>query len=788
MYNILMEYKKIEKYLIWVVKASLYVVVFAPVIIASQYFFPVIFPKAVFIRLLVELMFVAYIPLIIIAPQYRPKYSIIYVTLIVFAIIVFITSLTGVNFSYSFWGNYERMDGVFSWMHYWALLVIAASVLKQKKDWLILFGFSILAATLVSTYGFFQRVGIQSFLGITIFETGSNRITGTIGNPAFLGVYLSFHLLFLMIFIVAKSISVKLRVLAGLFFAVILYAFILTGVRGAFLGLIAGVAFFTVGYLFWVQSGYKWIKHGLLISAAVLLVLMSTLFAFRQEPWVKNNQIFGRFFNIRLSDSTVQTRIISWEGALKGTSEFFWLGTGPQKFDVVFNKYFDPRFYSLVGSETWWDRAHNMIIEAFVTMGIFGLLSYLSVGLALLYVSYRMGKDSKHVRIESLLIMAFLIGYLIQNLFVFDSISSYLMIAVLVGYVVARSAEIEFAAEARFFDKIKLKSKYLWTSIFGFSKKVSAQYWWIGLVAALLGVGPIAYAHNAKLITHNKLILNQLARGNKLSLTQSLNAYREIFATSSFDEREAGIKLAQYMGSYALGNQMTIDELKQSFGYVIKTLDGIVDRNPKDVRLIMSYGNSVNVYGELLRQAKDEKAESVLRKAESMLLDAVELGPARQQVFYSLANTYLILGNEEKAISVLKDAIQIHKETAAPHWILSLIYIRTSQANEAVAEARRALDLNYVFNSEQEAQPMAQLLLENEDLDLLLRLYERVAGTVANGSAQAKYAALLAQLGFKEEAVKAARIVLDHDPSLLEDVNEFIKKVESGEEADFMGN
>src|SRR3990167_1737753 len=133
----------IEKILLRTVKGGIYAALLAPLLLSADYFFPAIFPKAVYIRLLVEIALIAYVPLAWAAPKYRPQKHIIFLALAVFAAVVFLSSLAGVNFSFSFWGNYERMDGIFSWLHFWVLLVMAASIFQEKKEWQKLFSLSI---------------------------------------------------------------------------------------------------------------------------------------------------------------------------------------------------------------------------------------------------------------------------------------------------------------------------------------------------------------------------------------------------------------------------------------------------------------------------------------------------------------------------------------------------------------------------------------------------------------------------------------------------------------------
>jgi tetratricopeptide (TPR) repeat protein len=314
-------------------------------------------------------------------------------------------------------------------------------------------------------------------------------------------------------------------------------------------------------------------------------------------------------------------------------------------------------------------------------------------------------------------------------------------------------------------------------------------YWIPGLVVSLLVVVPIGYVYNVKLIYHNRLFLDTIARPGQ-TLQGTLNNFRDVLEISDFDKREVAIKLGQFIGQHALSTSMSVDELQRSYRFVMNTMEEAIREKPKDVRLILSYGNTMNVYGETIREHDKDESERVLRKAENALKEAIELGPRRQQVFHSLANTYLIQGHGDKAVQVLKDAISVHEDSPTSHWILAVVYIRIDEKQLALASAESALNKGYKITTEQEMVPILELYIELKEYEKLIRIYRNVAGEQSTDSdyarIKAKEAAIHAQLGNKEEAIKAANEVRRTDPSLYGEVNDFINTVEAGGEADFV--
>ena len=201
----------------------------------------------------------------------------------------------------------------------------------------------------------------------------------------------------------------------------------------------------------------------------------------------------------------------------------------------------------------------------------------------------------------------------------------------------------------------------------------------------------------------------------------------------------------------------------------------------------MSYGNTLNVYGELIKQQDNTTAMRVLQKSEKILSEAAQLGAARQQVFHSLANTYLIMGDGDRGINTLVETTKLHPDNPITFWLLAFAYVQFGEPELGIQAADQALDNNYIFANEREAQPVASALVQLGDYERLLRLYKKVAQDVQSGSSYAKVAATLAQMDRKEEALEVAEEVVRINPDLKPDVDDFIEKVKSGENYNFVG-
>src|SRR3989304_6041643 len=106
--------KEILKYSIW---AGIYAVLFIPFIVANDMFFPYITGKAFTFRIIVEIILGLWLILIIKDKEFRPKWSWVLGSVLIFTFILFLADVNAVAPFKAFWSNYERMEGWVTFVH-----------------------------------------------------------------------------------------------------------------------------------------------------------------------------------------------------------------------------------------------------------------------------------------------------------------------------------------------------------------------------------------------------------------------------------------------------------------------------------------------------------------------------------------------------------------------------------------------------------------------------------------------------------------------------------------------
>lgn len=448
---------------------------FMPLVVTTSTLFPYVVGKAIFSRVVIEIAVILWLPLIIMSKEHRPAKSALVAAFVIYLAVSIISSMTGVSMNSSFWSTYERMQGLLDLSHWIIFMLIVVSVFKSFFHWKILLSCNLLVSVIVCSMGIIEYLGFSSILPNFISKPGAGRVESTLGNSAYLGTYCLVNT-----FVAAALLSLNTRklfvrnsyhqkdsrnrpgrrrggsgkskterivrqknllVLASTIFwttAILLNITVLslTGTRGAMIGLGASLIFASIVYSF---SGKNLlVKKGSLILIALAMLAAIAFFSYRDSEFVRSNvqssSLAGRFVQLDMNDASVVSRWHTWRAGLRASLDKPVFGWGPENFLVAWGRYFDEP----EEIQERFDQAHNKIIEELTTKGIVGLLSYLSIwGLATFYLVKVLKKGIATGFIIA--VSSALFAYFVQNLFLFDTLTTYSQFIILISLVVCMS-------------------------------------------------------------------------------------------------------------------------------------------------------------------------------------------------------------------------------------------------------------------------------------------------------------------------------------------------------------
>lgn len=724
----------LEKNCLRIIRWGIYASLFTPLVINLHFFFPFVAPKTIFFRIVVEIIFAAYLFLLAADfKKYRPRINVLTLALVLFLAVFVLSSLLGVNIGRSFWSTFERMTGIWTQLHLFAFFLILSSVFKKREDWEKILGGSIVVGVILSIY-------------ILLSDEASSRGGGTIGNTSFMAAYLLFDVFFALILFLAKR--GRWQIFAGLSLAVMLPVLFTSSARGAIVSFLVSLFLLLLGaFLF---SGKKKLKMTAW-TAIIILVLSGSVLAVLQPSFAKD-RVDGTL-------AAMESRFVVWEKGWEGFKEKPVLGWGPENFIVVFSKNFNPcMFLPECGGEIWFDRTHNIVLDTLVATGLIGLISYLAVFLAAVYSLFRVLSkitDRKNIFIP-LGLMALLFAYFFQNLLVFDMINTYLVFFLTLAFINFLTKEQAETGSAE-------------------TKKVNPI---LGALIVLLTVfalwqGNIKPAQSGY-YTVSMMGANNIAEfqiGFKAALSSWMEKYeiREYYAQKITKAVYQSEVPEEYRADFQAALDLGESEMEKS----------LID-NALDFRPHLFAGQLYLAAYRFSGNAED------LARADQILNKAIALSPTNEQGYWYLAEVRLAQSRTEEAISLLKTASDLDPRVGVSHWYLVVTYKLIGQYELALDELAKAELVGYNWKEDQSKIETVIAIYQalgqdpsavNNDQNLIELYLKTLENNPEDYRAWAGLAASYANGGQYDKAREAAQKVVEISPDLAPQIETFLSEL-----------
>lgn len=638
---------------------------FVPLIMSPKYFiFPFIVPKIIIFRMIVLLLVGCYLLLAAADwERYRPRLTPITIGVLLFITSFGISTFAGVDWYRSFWDNHERMLGFFTVFHYVLYYLIVTALVRSWQNWQWLLRVFLFAGTIVMAIAL-----VQQFNPDLLLNRSGNRSAATLGNPIYVGGYglfLAFLGWILAIYGEKQRAWRSAAAVMGVFGVVGIF---LSGTRGAFLGLCAGAGVLAVLYLITLKD-HPMVRRVIGITLAAGVLILSTAFVFRKNVFVHNFPVIGSLVNLSLSSGTASTRLMAWEIALESWRERPVFGWGPSNYYYAFNQFYRPQFLEHGWNETWFDNAHNIILNTLSERGAVGLVFYLAL-FALVVVTAqrarRAGRLNLHLAHAAI---GFMAAHLVQAAFVFENPTSYLYFFFFLAFI---NAQILGEGEASEASAARLPARQVPAALLGLTVLV------VLLLVYATNVNP-ARANIATLRTLRSLYRfeNPLAEYQAASAipTPHIDDIRNDFARTVFSVMPTYVENGQKEFARELA-LFTSAELKKN-----------IVLHPLDIRTHLQLAQLAEISAQLLNQV------DLLVAAEPVMEQAVRYSPRRQQAIYVLASLKFSLGKSQEAIALYRQTIVDDPKIGEGWWRLAYVLRvggKLDEAREVVRQARAA--------------------------------------------------------------------------------------------------
>ncbi|MCH7640875.1 O-antigen ligase family protein [Patescibacteria group bacterium] len=618
------------------------------------------------------------------------------IPLLIFLASQLLSTLTSIDFRTSFLGYYSRFHGGFLSLLTYSILYWAYVSNMNKKSTFKTIYVLLGSAFVVSIYGVLQHFGIDKEVWV---QDVQNRVFSSLGQPNWLAAWLVALVpltwaLALKSNFQFKSAKPWLWVgLSTLFFLVLLYS----GSRSGILG-------FGGSYIiFWGVIAIKSLKDKKIIKTRVKIFLILN-FAFlivagatgsRWTPSIGDllNKSSPPITSLPSGDEVAwqgpaleiggsesgDIRKIVWSGAINIWRNYPVLGTGVETY--AFSYYnFRPAEHNLVSEwEYLYNKAHNEYLNFAATTGSLGLISYLILITATIFVFLRIN--------GGFLNLALLSGYisiLVTNFFGFSVVPVGLQFFLYPAFAVAiaRSKKREATRE----EKISISNPQKLATVI-----VLLITFYLLLIAGRYWYADFLYARG-KLEQDSQ---NYTEAREILTNATSLSPHEAIY----WDElSQSTTKIAQ-----ALQEEGEKDLAKKFADSAIAESNRAIELSPANVNLRRSNA-SMFIKLSAINQ-------NYLVSARDTLDEATKLAPTDAKLFYNLALSYIRTGERQKATEVLEKTIEMKENYGRAWFALALLHIDDGEIDKAREELQ--FILTYIAPDDQLAKQ------ELEELDSL---------------------------------------------------------------------
>lgn len=721
---------------------SLFMIFFGlPLFFTGFSFQGAVFEKQIYFYFWTLLALVAWAAKGVISGELKIRKTPLDIPIVAFWLVYLLATVFSMDKWHSFWGFFG--DPSRGLMNVTALIIIYYLILsnftQKRMQWMV--GALVSSSVLISVWSLLLFLGIDVVSDkIKFFIPFS--LTGTLsGLRIFIGAMLPLIMLVLFKVDSRKSKTKKIFLcILLLFIPINLFLISILYEKISAIAILIGVGFLLLYIL----------SHVVRPRARLVWVPIVTFVMAMNILMVGNNNFSRINVPLEVSPSTK----ISWEIAKGSLGENSLLGSGPATYGFDFSAFKPQRFNNNTFFELRFYQASGVFFEAISTIGILGTIAFLVLTIAFINIAlYLVSKDKGKNKIYSLSLLSSVLIIMFGS-FLMRIEGTILILGGLLGSLAMATMLWESDVEERSVNlSLKASPKFALTLAFIFiviSSGVAALFVYIGkiYVADFYAGASLREADVSENSIKNMLRAINLndKEGRYYSRTSQefiVMANRE--AMKANDEQNINLIKDSINSSIAYGkegvNRMPKDALSISVLAQVYENSGLFVGGMSDLatetyeRILEVEPHNPIAYlksGQIrLSMASNEKSEStkkeLIEKSRDSLKTAVEEKVNLDSSHYYLSLAQSALGEEEKAIASMSDAVSLSPSNLSYLFNLGRLYQdRNSQGDSENAQKIFEYILSINPNESNTNFSLGLLYEEIDEDDKAIEKYEKV--------------------------------------------------------------
>lgn len=662
--------------------------------------------------------------------------------LVAYLFVYLVAGIFGVDWWKSMWGEQSRQNGFFVLVHFVLLAFLLPKILRTKESWKNFHRVLVYTGVVVACVALLEAFvpAVRS----SFSEVG--RYGGWLGNPIYLGGYLAFIFFFAARLFVTSGIRERIAMVVSE--VICIGGILVTGSRGPMLALISGIIIAAVAWLFLQEKTSKIRK--IAVPAFVVLILASVggVFLLRQVKNLPSG--VSRIFTPANYLEEGTPRLLSWEIAWNGFLARPVLGWGPENFQIVFDRYYNPKLLKYSFYETVSDKPHNLFLEILTDGGVLLEIAYLSLFIAAFVATVRGVKRGVLGKADAACLIGGLVAYAVHSAFLFEIPQTSFLLFITFGFLLGTEQSV--------LNKMNGERKEF-------------SYTAFAVLALILLVIVDVYAMGFGLYASFGA---SRALGADPRSTQEWDRYANIafWSPSPYQTELRKIVLYDFLKRIS-ADVLPADFVNRELPNAINAIEQSRKAFPNDFQLAF-------VDGQLLAEEGSRNSDPVLlTQAVDAFRAAKELSPDRQAVPLQLAKVLLIGDKAKDAVTLLQGVVNQDTSIAEPHWFLGLALIAAGDQKNGAAELQKSMTLGRGVKDNQETLYVIDILAKSERYSDIIPLYQLLIDQDPNNPDwHARLAATYAKAGKPELAILEAQKAADLDPSFAAEADAFIKSLQ----------
>ena len=735
-----------------------------PFLINIRTYFPFIITKATVFRVIVELMLVIWVFWLIKEKKTLPKLTPLTKAVLIYGLVIFISALLGINFMWSFFSGNERMEGVFGIWHFILFFIILATTFDWREIERIL-------KIQVFISLFYSFIALLAYFGVGSItaQMTSNRLAGYTGNPSYFATYLMFNAFFALYFYFQQyRLDKKIFNYWFIIFVIQSLLMFVTGTRGVMMGYFLAMVVIFLGIIFWLkEKSYYSLKKASLIICLIGALSMVGIFTLKNTVFVKNNFALERLTSISLKDPTAVSRLMSAKTALRAFLEKPLFGWGPENYQTAYIKYFNPLVIKYLPSDFFFDRAHNKPMEVLATTGVFGFISYLAIFGTAFWLLFKNQKRNHEWLLPSLALVGLVIGYFIQNVFIFDFHESYLMFFLALVFIASLTGC--HPRENGDFRDSRLRGNDKEEHKKDFSREM-ANYFVLITVICLVIYSLSFWVIKPYVVSHRIFIVfRDITQGQGGA---ALSDSQRVFNSPSFFREDAVIGIGKIFAPNA--SKLDVASRQKINTLLLTEAKQILEKYPERYLLLLSRAE--------LEVISSEWNKDGLKEAQTTIQKAIALTPAFPQprIFYT--KLLLLDNNYDEALKQVQTILSLNSDIPEAQYYLSVIYQKQGKTEQSLEALMRAVELSVQIKNKNLILTIVQQLAPLKRYDLIERLYLQALNLDPKDANFYVYLAInYGKMHNKDKAIEYAQKAAELNPDLKQASEDFIQLIEKGE-------